>query len=191
MSLSFWIRDYLFMPLATLRREVWWRNVALVLSMVIFGLWHKISWLFLIWGVYQGFLLLLHRRWQGIHRSLGFRWPDSLSEPIGWLVTFASINIGWILFRATDPKEAATMLAAVVRPGSYLNFQLPPSLYLLTALVICGYFFIAAVTSFVESRGPGFAYRVPIELRVAGYTVLFYIAFLHNAEPQSFIYFQF
>ncbi len=41
MSLSFWIRDYIFLPLATLRREVWWRNLALVISMVLFGLWHK------------------------------------------------------------------------------------------------------------------------------------------------------
>ena len=41
MSLSFWIRDYVFLPLAMLRREVWWRNLALVISMVLFGLWHK------------------------------------------------------------------------------------------------------------------------------------------------------
>ena len=41
MSLSFWIRDYVFLPLAMLRREMWWRNLALVLSMILFGLWHK------------------------------------------------------------------------------------------------------------------------------------------------------
>ena len=41
MSLSFWIRDYVFLPLATMRREVWWRNLVLVLSMVVFGLWHN------------------------------------------------------------------------------------------------------------------------------------------------------
>jgi alginate O-acetyltransferase complex protein AlgI len=46
MSLSFWIRDYVFFPLATLRREAWWRNLALALSMVMFGLWHKAALLF-------------------------------------------------------------------------------------------------------------------------------------------------
>ena len=61
MSLSFWIRDYVFLPLATVRREVWWRNLALVISMVVFGLWHKASVLFLLWGCYHGVLLVLHR----------------------------------------------------------------------------------------------------------------------------------
>ena len=50
MSLSFWIRDYIFLPLAMIRREIWWRNAALIIAMVIFGLWHKASMLFVIWG---------------------------------------------------------------------------------------------------------------------------------------------
>ena len=58
MSLSFWIRDYVFLPLATLRREMLWRNLALVISMVLFGLWHKASLLFVLWGCYHGVLLV-------------------------------------------------------------------------------------------------------------------------------------
>ena len=61
MSVSFWIRDYVFLPLATLRREVWWRNLALIVSTVVFGLWHKASALFLLWGCYHGLLLVAHR----------------------------------------------------------------------------------------------------------------------------------
>jgi len=41
MSLSFWIRDFLFLPLATMRREAWWRNLSLVIAMFVFGLWHQ------------------------------------------------------------------------------------------------------------------------------------------------------
>src|SRR5439155_5162412 len=48
MSLSFWIRDYLFLPLANIRRERWWRNFSLVLSMFLFGLWHRASLLFIL-----------------------------------------------------------------------------------------------------------------------------------------------
>ena len=40
MSLSFWIRDFFFLPLATMRREVWWRNLSLVIAMFVFGIWH-------------------------------------------------------------------------------------------------------------------------------------------------------
>ena len=140
MSLSFWIRDYLFMPLATLRRESWWRNLALLLSMVIFGLWHKVAFLFLVWGTYQGILLLLHRRWQALRRSRGWQFPAALDDFMGWLATFASINLGWIWFRAADWKQAVEMLAAVFRPAGYLALRLPSSLYLLTAVVVGGYF---------------------------------------------------
>ncbi len=69
MSLSFWIRDYVFLPLAMVRREMWWRNLALVLSMVLFGLWHKASVLFLLWGCYHGVLLVLHRQFQQLRGS--------------------------------------------------------------------------------------------------------------------------
>ena len=69
MSLSFWIRDYLFLPLVMLRRDVWWRSFVLVLSMVVFGLWHKGAVLFLLWGLYQGILLVLHRQWQQLKPS--------------------------------------------------------------------------------------------------------------------------
>ncbi len=61
MSLSFWIRDYVFLPLAVLRRELWWRNLVLVISMVLFGVWHKATLLFVLWGCYQGCLLVVHR----------------------------------------------------------------------------------------------------------------------------------
>jgi alginate O-acetyltransferase complex protein AlgI len=64
MSLSFWIRDYVFLPLATMRRAIWWRHFALIIAMTVFGLWHKASPLFLIWGCYHGILLVLHRQVQ-------------------------------------------------------------------------------------------------------------------------------
>ena len=70
MSLSFWIRDYVFLPLAMVRREMWWRNLTLVLSMVLFGLWHKASVLFLLWGCYHGVLLVLHRQFQQLQRQV-------------------------------------------------------------------------------------------------------------------------
>jgi alginate O-acetyltransferase complex protein AlgI len=64
MSLSFWIRDYVFFPLATRRAELWWRNLSLVIAMFLFGLWHKGSILFMVWGIYHGLLLVGHRYWQ-------------------------------------------------------------------------------------------------------------------------------
>ncbi len=75
MSLSFWIRDYVFLPLAVWRREIWWRSAVLVVSMVLFGLWHKASWLFVLWGCYHGVLLVLHRQVQALQRR--FEWTPT------------------------------------------------------------------------------------------------------------------
>jgi D-alanyl-lipoteichoic acid acyltransferase DltB (MBOAT superfamily) len=138
MSLSFWIRDYVFFPLATLRREVWWRHLALVLSMVVFGLWHKAAVLFLIWGSYQGLLLVTHRLWQQIGRRLDWQ-PTKIWNGLGWFVTAALISLGWIFFRANSPSQAREMLAALASPESYGSHFLSSSLYALTGALATGY----------------------------------------------------
>jgi D-alanyl-lipoteichoic acid acyltransferase DltB (MBOAT superfamily) len=139
MSLSFWIRDYVFLPLAMLRRELWWRNLALVVAMILFGLWHKASLLFLLWGCYHGVLLVLHRQLQHAQRSFNRQVPDKLSIPISWIVTMALVNLGWIFFRANSLPQAGQMLAAVFSPASYVSHVLTGSLYFLVATLAVGY----------------------------------------------------
>jgi len=155
MSLSFWIRDYVFFPLATARREVWWRNLILVVSMVLFGLWHKATVLFLLWGCYHGLLLLLHRQIQQIERK--FDWDSSATiwTPISWLATIPLISLGWILFRANSVSQAAQMLWAIISPASYVVHFLSGSLYLLVFLVAAGY----ATSVLVEDALNRFAAR--------------------------------
>ncbi len=145
MSLSFWIRDYVFMPLATLRREMWWRNLALVLSMVLFGLWHQAGVLFLLWGFYHGVLLVLHRQVQRLQRKFNWDPPAHLWTPASWIATMALINLGWIFFRANSLPEARQMLGAVLSPASYLSHFLSDSLYLLLAGLGIGYAIVLIV----------------------------------------------
>jgi alginate O-acetyltransferase complex protein AlgI len=138
MSLSFWIRDYVFFPLAPLRREMWWRNLALALSMIAFGLWHRATLLFLLWGCYHGVLLVSQRLLQQAERR--FNWqPPRLWTPLSWFATAALISLGWILFRANSLAHARRMLAALTFPGSYASHYLSSSLYLLIAVLSAGY----------------------------------------------------
>jgi len=145
MSLSFWIRDYIFLPLATLRRELWWRNLALVLAMVLFGLWHRASLLFLLWGCYHGVLLVLHRQVQQAKRSFDRDPPETLWTPISWFATMDLINLGWILFRGNSMTAARQMFAAVASPSGYGSHFLSGSLYLLIAAVAVGYGIVLCV----------------------------------------------
>jgi alginate O-acetyltransferase complex protein AlgI len=147
MSLSFWIRDYVFLPLAVMRRELWWRNLALVISMILFGLWHKASILFVLWGAYHGVLLVLHRQIQQVHRK--FDWsPPALWTPISWAATISLISLGWIFFRANTLLQARQMMSAVLSPPSYVSHFLSGSLYLLILTLALGY---AAVLLVIES----------------------------------------
>jgi D-alanyl-lipoteichoic acid acyltransferase DltB (MBOAT superfamily) len=147
MSLSFWIRDYVFLPMAVLRREVWWRNAALVISMILFGLWHKASVLFVLWGCYHGMLLVLHRQLQR-----WIRWvpPTAILTPISWVTTMALVNLGWILFRANSLPMARQMLLAVLSPANYSSHVLSGSLYLLVLVLAAGYGLVQLVSEALD-----------------------------------------
>lgn len=152
MSLSFWIRDYVFLPLATLRRELWWRNLALVIAMVLFGLWHQATLLFLLWGCYHGVLLVLHRQVQQAKRSFERDPPAALWTPVSWLATMALINLGWILFRANSMTTARQMLSVVTSPAGYGSHSLSGSLYLLVAAVAVGYGIVLCVSDALDQH---------------------------------------
>lgn len=145
MSLSFWIRDYVFFPLAPLRREMWWRNLALAISMIVFGLWHKATLLFLIWGCYHGLLLVAHRQMQQWERKFNWEPAANLWMPFSWAATAAFISLGWIFFRANSLAQADQMLAAVFSPASYSVHFLSSSLYVLIAALAAGYWLVVRV----------------------------------------------
>ncbi len=150
MSLSFWIRDYVFLGLAMLRREIWWRNIVLVLSMVLFGLWHKATVLFLLWGCYHGVLLVLHRQVQQWRGKSGWDPANALWTSLSWLTTITLISLGWILFRASSLPQAAQMLSAVFSPAVYFFHFLSGSLYLLVAGLASGYAAVLRINDLLD-----------------------------------------
>src|SRR5579859_1039700 len=139
MSLSFWIRDYVFLPMAVVRREVWWRNLMLVVSMVLFGLWHKATLLFVVWGFYHGMLLVLHRQVQALQRKFNWTLSAPFWSPISWIVTMSLVSLGWIFFRAHSLVLAQQMLWAVLSPSTYFSHFLSGSLYALAIALAVGY----------------------------------------------------
>ena len=140
MSLSFWIRDYIFVSLAALRRERWWPYVVFIISMTLFGLWHAAKWTFVLWGTYHGLLLVIHRLGQQIKRQLSITVPGYLGVILAWGTTFSLVSLGWIFFRANDLNTAFSMLKSVFSPSAYLHLAMPSSFYMLTAFVVIAYF---------------------------------------------------
>jgi alginate O-acetyltransferase complex protein AlgI len=150
MSLSFWIRDYVFLPAAVMRREVWWRNLALVVSMTLFGLWHKASLLFVLWGLYHGVLLVFHRQVQGLQRRVDWTPPQAVWTPLSWAVTIGIVSLGWVFFRATSLIQARQMLSAVLSPASYSSHYLSESLYGLVVALAVGYAIVLLVVDALD-----------------------------------------
>ena len=152
MSLSFWIRDYVFNPLATAgRRYRWWPYAALIISMTLFGIWHGPKWTFMVYGVYHGIILVMHRLGQQMKRNFPVRLPAYLGAFLSWGATFLLVSIGFIFFRANDLSQAWTMLRAVFTPAAYSDFAMPRSFYVLTSTITVGYFVVTAGHSLLLS----------------------------------------
>jgi alginate O-acetyltransferase complex protein AlgI len=158
MSLSFWIRDFLFLPLAIMRRELWWRNLSLVIAMFVFGVWHigagqEGGFLLMMWGVYHGLLLVLHRQWQEFRKRMGFEWSGAVPTAISWGLTFSAVCVGYIFFRARTIPQAFGMLKAIASPSTYGHLTLDHSLYFMTFVASVGYFAVIGAAELLDRVG--------------------------------------
>jgi alginate O-acetyltransferase complex protein AlgI len=163
MSLSSWIRDYVFMPVASARRNILWRYFALLFSMTLFGLWHGAKGTFVLWGIYQGLLLIAHRALQQTGRAVNLNPASLLREVSSWGVTFLAVSLGWILFRANGVIQAASMFRSVLAIPSYFHPTLASSYYVLVLAVFFGYVATHMVSTFVLPRTLA---RVSANLRI-------------------------
>ena len=141
-SLSTWIRDYLYIPLGGERISTPRLYVNLWICFLASGLWHGAAWTFVLWGAYHGLFLTLDRLF--LKRLL-----TGLPRAAGIGFTFLAVTIGWVLFRAPDAGGALTYLAAMIDPlgGSHRVALATRDLYLVMAvgLTIC---FLPAVDRF-------------------------------------------
>ncbi len=115
MTLSRFLRDYLYIPLGGNRRGVARRYAGLMITMVLGGLWHGAGWTFVMWGTLHGVYLAINHGWRALRSRLGHdigrstRW----GRACGCLVTFIAVVIGWVFFRAADIATALAMLKAM------------------------------------------------------------------------------
>ncbi|MCA9322875.1 MAG: MBOAT family protein, partial [Planctomycetes bacterium] len=106
-SLSTWLRDYLYLPLGGNRNGAWRTYRNLGLTMILGGLWHGAAWTFILWGAWHG-LLLAAERMAG-KRSFLDRAPRGLRVAF----TFVLVILGWVLFRAPDLEAARSVYAGL------------------------------------------------------------------------------
>ncbi|HSD23543.1 MAG TPA: MBOAT family protein [Solirubrobacterales bacterium] len=118
MTLSRFLRDYLYIPLGGNRKGRFRTYFNLMATMTLGGLWHGAAWNFVAWGAYQGTGLSAEHAIRG---RLGRIFPGWLR----WFVTFNLITVGWILFRSTDLSLFGDYMAALVRSGPATLYSVP------------------------------------------------------------------
>jgi D-alanyl-lipoteichoic acid acyltransferase DltB (MBOAT superfamily) len=108
-SLSRWLRDYLYIPLGGNRDGSWMTYRNLMLTMLLGGLWHGASWNFVIWGGYHGALLSLERVTGWKKYAAEDRW--TVLYPLRAILTIALVMIGWVFFRASTFSDSIFVLS--------------------------------------------------------------------------------
>ncbi len=182
-SLSTWLRDYLYIPLGGNRHGRWMTYRNLMLTMLLGGLWHGASWNFVIWGGYHGALLSLERVARGGRPVRdGWGWLYPLQAP----ATFGLVTIGWVFFRAADLRQSLQVLHQMFGGATghllFANWHIELILVALTLALVEEK--IALFERMV--RGPAFAYASALAL------MLFCIEVFGVIDASiPFVYFQF
>ncbi|MEW6760140.1 MAG: MBOAT family protein [Pseudomonadota bacterium] len=114
MTLSRFLRDYLYVPLGGNRKGPVRRYVNLMLTMVLGGLWHGAGLNFVIWGGLHGFYLIVNHAWNRIALELRFPQGSRVWTVFSVALTFASVCFAWVFFRATDSAKAVTIVQGML-----------------------------------------------------------------------------
>ncbi|WP_406700411.1 MBOAT family protein [Singulisphaera sp. Ch08] len=189
-SLSSWLRDYLFIPLGGSlgsRRRTY---LNLLVTMTLGGLWHGASWTFVVWGAFHGFLLIGHRLFRDFCDPRP-RVSAMLLGSLGTLarigLTFLTVCVGWVIFRATSFGLAVEMLRRLFlphggagTPAAELSFWIT-----LLAVAICHALAVRGLTTRLMDR-------LPAPVLGFGYAAILMVALILAPDAgKPFVYFQF
>ncbi|MEX0875834.1 MAG: MBOAT family O-acyltransferase [Phycisphaerales bacterium] len=196
-SLSTWLRDYLYIPLGGSRGGPLSTYFNLMTTMVLGGLWHGASWNFVIWGTYQGVLLCLNRLLRGLappESALGRALLTTPGTVLRWAITTYLWLLGWLIFRVTDINDLLYCMR------KYLFFDADLSLGGIglgrgdpvTALLAVMIFCLLHTAAFFSERWDERLNGAPWPVRALIYATLGAIFFYGwPSQSAAFIYFQF
>ena len=185
-SLSTWLRDYLYIPLGGNRRGTARMYGNLLLTMFLGGLWHGAAWHFVAWGLFHGALLCVHRAAQPLLDRLSAAFGPRVWRVLSIIAFFHITCFGWLLFAVKSLRDVPLLLHNLVAP-----FALHGRLVLITMLLFAVPLLL--MESMEEWRGHANIVKVwPRPLRLATYAALVAAIVLCGAlDRHAFIYFQF
>jgi len=193
-SLSTWLRDYLYIPLGGNRRGKVRTLINLMVTMLLGGLWHGAAWTFVIWGAYHGVWLVLHKLYRNLTKGIrgwsgywGIIWRG-----LAIFMTWHGVCVGWLFFRAESLGQAMAMMRAV--PLSFVaTVNIMP-------IVGTGVFIVALVAMVQAMQLSSGQLLFVLRLKGLGramfwlmvvFVTIYVSVFTKSVGNQPFIYFQF
>ncbi len=193
-SLSSWLRDYLYISLGGNRKGKVRTYINLIITMVLGGLWHGAAVRFVLWGALHGVALALHKMWLAIVPWAKANGKDMnpLSRVLGTILTFHIVCLGWLLFRAEDMQTVHLMLYQILHS---FNTSIIPQFVLgykeVLALIVIGYgmhFMPSAIDGDMQRKVANASFWWQVALLVV---VAWCVMQIKSSDIQPFIYFQF
>jgi alginate O-acetyltransferase complex protein AlgI len=189
-SLSSWLRDYVFIPLGGSRGSSLRTAINLMVTMTVGGLWHGASWTFVVWGALHGALLVVHRGFRALcrrHVPLDDLLQTAPATAVRVTLTFLAVSLAWVIFRASSFSTALIMLRGlfVVRTGRGAPCPVE-GFWLLVALVVLAHLMAQRGLAVRTLR------RLPAPILGCGYALVLALALILAPDAtRPFVYFQF
>jgi alginate O-acetyltransferase complex protein AlgI len=202
-SLSSWIRDYLYLPLAGVKvtqttgkggigeglertNEKGAKTRALFLTWAIMGFWHGANWTFVFWGIYHATIIFLERKLRPVRDKIAF----FNFKIISWSITLFLAMLSWIPFRAKDLSDTFVMLKKIVTPSQYLYFTMRENNYLIAAVILLLVLITYYSNEVIEPKLNKFKW-LSFAFHSIKYAIIIIIVFTFLRPISQFIYFQF
>ncbi len=216
MTMSFFFRDYLYIPLGGSRCSEFRHVFNLILTMAIVGLWHGAGWTFILWGVLHGLYLAVHRLYKWV---VGDVPQNRFYKSASWVLTFVCVVIGWTIFRAENLDQAGLMLKSmaglngIVLPNMLSGLPLDGNGLIgyvgqgeklqMMSKNIFGFLFVAGIACLTlpssmsyfricTRKDSGFSFKFKADIKTSVFfAALLIVSLLMLNKVSEFLYFQF
>ncbi|MDQ1422444.1 MAG: alginate O-acetyltransferase complex protein AlgI [Acidimicrobiaceae bacterium] len=197
MTLSRFLRDYVYIPLGGNRHGPARRYINLLATMVLGGFWHGAGWTFILWGALHGIYLLIAHAWESLARV-------RLPAPLAWIITLLAVIVAWVIFRAPDLQSAGVIFAGMIgMQGLHhpiANVAEAPAVILISAALLAVSAILPNTQQIMRAYRPVLGPVPPAKIAVQWYPAIRFAALggvaavavmLLSWETSEFLYFQF
>jgi D-alanyl-lipoteichoic acid acyltransferase DltB (MBOAT superfamily) len=175
-SLSNFLRDYLYIPLGGSRHGAARYAIATIITMGLCGLWHGAGWTYVAWGLWHGIGLIVCRTWQQVGRPL--------PAVAGWAITMLFVLVGWVVFRATGFASAGSILGSLAGLNGFGGVLAEAKLIAIAAIA-------SALIPSAHEMKDRLLRPMPVIAVATALLAAFCVFEVGKGAPVNFIYFQF